>query len=50
MLDALLEATVLPNLRPALVHFSIALAGVALLFDAVLFAKPRWVALIRLQP
>jgi uncharacterized membrane protein len=45
MLDALLEATALPNLHPALVHFPIALAAVALLFDAVLLARRRWVSL-----
>jgi uncharacterized membrane protein len=45
MLDALLEATALPNLHPALVHFPIALAAVALLFDAILFARRRWVSL-----
>jgi uncharacterized membrane protein len=45
MLDALLEATALPNLHPAVVHFPIALAAVALLFDAVLFARRRWVSL-----
>ena len=45
MLDALLEATALPNLHPALVHFPIALTGVALLFDAIVFARRRWVSL-----
>jgi uncharacterized membrane protein len=45
MLDALLEATALPNLHPAVVHFPIALAAVALLFDVVLFAGRRWVSL-----
>jgi uncharacterized membrane protein len=45
MLDALLEATALPNLHPAVVHFPIALAAVALLFDAILFARRRWVSL-----
>jgi uncharacterized membrane protein len=45
MLDGLLEATALPNLHPALVHFPIALVAVALLFDAVLFARRRWVSL-----
>jgi uncharacterized membrane protein len=42
MLDALLEATALPNLHPVLVHFPIALAAVALLFDALAFVRPRW--------
>jgi uncharacterized membrane protein len=42
MLDALLEMTALPNLHPALVHFPIALAAAALLFDAVLLLKPHW--------
>ena len=45
MLDGLLEATALPNLHPAVVHFPIALVAVALLFDAVLFARRRWVSL-----
>lgn len=34
MLDFLLQATALPDLHPALVHFPIALAAVALLFEA----------------
>lgn len=45
MLDVLLEATALPNLHPALVHFPIALTAVALLFDALLFARRHWVSL-----
>jgi uncharacterized membrane protein len=44
-MDALFELTALPNLHPALVHFPIALAAVALLFDAVLLARRRWVSL-----
>jgi uncharacterized membrane protein len=40
--DALLEVTALPNLHPALVHFPIALAAVALLFDALLLLKRDW--------
>lgn len=43
MIEALLEATALPNLHPALVHFPIALAAVALIFDAVVAIWPRWV-------
>ena len=35
----MLEATALPNLHPALVHFPIALATTALLFDVVLLAR-----------
>ena len=35
MLETLLGWTALPNLHPALVHFPIALAGVALLFDVL---------------
>jgi uncharacterized membrane protein len=44
MTDALLEVTALPNLHPALVHFPIALAAVALLFDAILVVKRRWLS------
>jgi uncharacterized membrane protein len=42
MLEALLESTALPNLHPALVHFPIALAVAALLFDAALLVRLRW--------
>jgi uncharacterized membrane protein len=45
MLEALLEATALPNLHPALVHFPIALAAVALLFDAVVTVRRSWTSL-----
>jgi uncharacterized membrane protein len=45
MLEALLEATALPNLHPALVHFPIALAAVALLFDAVATVRRNWISL-----
>jgi len=42
MLDALLDATALPNLHPALVHLPIALAAVALLFDAAAALRRSW--------
>jgi uncharacterized membrane protein len=44
-MDTVLAMTALPNLHPALVHFPVALAAVALLFDAVVFARQRWVAI-----
>ena len=44
MSDALLGLTSLPNLHPALVHFPIALAAVALLFDASVLARRRWIS------
>ena len=44
-MDSLLEATSLPNLHPAMVHFPIALLPVALLFDlSSLVSKKRWLA------
>ena len=39
MFETLLDGTALPNLHPALVHFPIALAGVALVFDLVSLAR-----------
>jgi uncharacterized membrane protein len=45
MPDSLLGITALPNLHPALVHFPIALAPVALLSDAIVFVRRRWVSL-----
>jgi uncharacterized membrane protein len=45
MPDSLLSITALPNLHPALVHFPIALAAVALLSDAIVFVRRRWVSL-----
>jgi uncharacterized membrane protein len=45
MPDSLLGVTALPNLHPALVHFPIALAAVALLSDAIVFVRRRWVSL-----
>jgi uncharacterized membrane protein len=41
MMDALFELTALPNLHPALVHFPIALAAVALLFEAAVWIRWR---------
>ena len=45
MPDSLLGVTALPNLHPALVHFPIALAAVALLSDAIVLVRQRWVSL-----
>ena len=39
MFETLLDWTALPNLHPALVHFPIALSGVALAFDLVALAR-----------
>ena len=39
MFETLLDWTALPNLHPALVHFPIALSGVALVFDLVALAR-----------
>jgi uncharacterized membrane protein len=41
MMDALFELTALPNLHPALVHFPIALAAVALLFEVAVLIRWR---------
>ena len=41
VVETLLSSTALPNLHPALVHFPIALAGAALLFDGASILKPR---------
>ncbi len=46
MFDSLIEATALPNLHPALVHFPIACLPLALAFDCVglVLRRQRWLA------